>query len=269
MSESGKEVIFINHRDTDCKAYHDVIHDNDSMNGPVTIINCVIAALAYLKLGGDFMLIISPDDFPGDMEPLKTYIMNNNIPFIFRYPGAFIKDNKLGDIRHIVDSLAENDVVKLAIDNWLDKISKNEPVVLPKEIDKSSPTLKTTINSILLYDEYNEPRLEYKSEISDMIRKGDWTWFYLDNNKMRKSRKTIDELVDELKGEGIIKVHASMAVCKDKAVNIYYDDRYKIVMPNDRIVTISRPNEETVVPVIRKILEDKGVVVSLREERKG
>jgi hypothetical protein len=237
------------------------------MNGPVTIINCVIAALAYLKLGGDFMLIISPDDFPGDMEPLKTYIMNNNIPFIFRYPKTFITVNRLGDIRHIIDSEADNDVVKLAIDYFLDKIARNEPV--PNEIIKIIAAAKTTVNCIKLRGDDDEWRWEYKSEIVDLQREGDWTKCYLGNNKVGYSNKTIDELVAELEGEGIVKVHASKAVCKDKAVNMYYDKEYKIVMPEERVVSISRPFEKTVVPIIRKILEDRGVVVTLREERKG
>jgi len=259
------EFIFINRITTDCMSFHDAIYDNKSLDGGSQTFHCVIAALAYLKLGRDFMLIISPDDFPGEMEPLKTYIMNNNIPYIFRYSEVFIKDNNLGALGHIIDSEANRDVVELAMVNWLARIALNEPA--SNEITNSDEIIKTPLNSILLYDEFNDGRWELKSEISDMIRKGDWTWCYLDNNTMRKSRKTIDELVAELEDEGMTKVHASEAVCGYKAVNMFYDNGFKIVMPDKRIASVSR-KFEYVVPIIRKILEEKGVVVTLREERK-
>jgi hypothetical protein len=99
MPVSGKEVIFINLSTTDCKAFHEVIQDNDSMNGPVKVYNSVSSALAYLKLGGDFLLIITPDDFPSIMEPLKNYIMrvlhNPNNYFIPFAEPIFMEPNSL------------------------------------------------------------------------------------------------------------------------------------------------------------------------------
>jgi hypothetical protein len=260
------EIIFINRITTDCMSFHDAIYDNKSLDGGSRTFHSVSEVLAYIKLGGDFLLIISPDDFPGNMEPLMTYIMNNNIPFIFRYTEAFIKDNKLGDIRHIIDSVADKDAATLVICYLLDNIAKNKPVVLSIETAKSIQIIKTTFNSIDMCDKYDDWRMEYKSDIAHLYHDGDWTTCYFDDNKERKNKKTIDEMVDELEDEGIIKVHASYAICKDKAVNMYYDGEYKILMPNNRIASVSR-KFKSVIPIIRKILEDKRVIVNLRKGR--
>lgn len=263
------EIIFINHPWTDCKSFHDAIIKIDS-NDVQWLPDCSVCdVLACMNRGGNFIPVITLGEFDEDITKLLTHIMAHEIPHIIRFPADHIKFNTLGNKPNFVQYPTSDEDAEAALAFCIDKILKNEPVVLPIEIIQIIQTLKTTLNSKKMRSKDEEWRLELKSDISSIFHDDIGSWSYMDNRDECFCWESLDDLLIELDGSGIIKVHQSEAVCVEKIQRIYNKDGYKLLMNNSRIAKISRPYVEYAVPVIIASLEARGLEINIRwRERK-